>query len=90
MTSVLKEQRVVISVDGGRTRIRRPKKGKPCQTTNRHGYYRDWQEPKLLTIYVVDEQGKRVKHRDLNNYTTDLKDPRAPTDILHMPVCNYF
>lgn len=59
-TSVLKDQRVVISVDGGRTRIRRPKKGKPRQTTNRHGYVGDWREPKLLTIYVVDEQGKRV------------------------------
>lgn len=53
-TPILKDQRVVISVDGGRTRIRRPKKGKPRQTTNRHGYYRDWTEPKLLTIYVVD------------------------------------
>lgn len=28
-TPVLKDQRVVISVDGGRARIRRPKKGKP-------------------------------------------------------------
>jgi len=58
--SILKEQRVVISVDGGRSRIRRTKMGKPRQTTNRHGYYGDWTEPKLLTIYVVDEQGKRI------------------------------
>ncbi|HEY9783266.1 MAG TPA: ISLre2 family transposase [Leptolyngbyaceae cyanobacterium] len=64
-TSVLKDQRVVISVDGGRTRIRRDKKGKPRQTTNRHGYYGDWTEPKLLTIYVVDEQGKRVNTASL-------------------------
>lgn len=64
-TSVLKNQRVVISVDGGRTRLRRAKKGKPCQTTNRHGYYGDWTEPKLLTIYVVDEQGKRVNTAEL-------------------------
>lgn len=64
-TSVLKDQRVVISVDGGRTRIRRTKKGKPHQTTNRRGYYGDWTEPKLLTIYVVDEQGKRVNTASL-------------------------
>lgn len=51
---------MVISVDGGLCRIRRPKKGKPRQTTNRRGYYGDWTEPKLLTIYVVNEQGKRV------------------------------
>ncbi len=57
---VLKDQRVVVSVDGGRTRIRYKKKGKRRHSTNRHGYVGCWQEPKLLTIYAVDEQGKRV------------------------------
>lgn len=61
----MKDQRVVISVDGGRTRIRRPKKGKPRQTTNRHGYHGDWTEPKLLTIYVVNALGKRVNTAEL-------------------------
>lgn len=51
---------MVISVDGGRTRIRRTKTGKRRFSTNRHGYFGDWTEPKLLTIYVVDEQGKRI------------------------------
>lgn len=59
-TPVFKDQRVVISVDGGRTRIRKSKKGKRRQNTNRHGYKGEWIEPKLLTIYVVDHQGKRV------------------------------
>ena len=62
-TSILKDQRVVISVDGGRTRIRRNKIGKR-RSTNRHGYFGDWTEPKLLTIYVVDEQGKRINTAD--------------------------
>ncbi len=57
---VLKNQRVVIAVDGGRTRIRHAKKGKRRQNTNRHGYKGEWVEPKLLTIYVVDHQGKRI------------------------------
>ena len=52
-------QRVVISVDGGRTRIRRPKKGRR-RKTGWHGYYSEWKEPKLLTIYVVDERGRKV------------------------------
>lgn len=64
-TPVLKDQRVVISVDGGRTRIRYEKKGKRRQKTNRHGYVGEWQEPKLLTIYTVDEQGKRVNTAEL-------------------------
>jgi len=59
-TPVFKDQRVVISVDGGRTRIRKSKKGKRRQNTNRHGYKGEWIEPKLLSIYVVDHQGKRV------------------------------
>lgn len=64
-TPVLKDQCVVISVDGGRTRIRRNKQGKRHQTTNRHSYVGDWQEPKLLTIYVVDAKGKRVNTTEL-------------------------
>ncbi len=52
---VFKDQRVVISVDGGRTRIRHAKKGKRRQNTNRHGYRGEWTEPKLLTIYVVNK-----------------------------------
>ncbi len=62
---VLKNQRVVISVDGGRTRIRQAKKGKRRQNTNRHGYKGEWVEPKLLTIYVVDHQGKRINTTEI-------------------------
>ncbi len=43
----------------------RAKTGKRRQTTNRHGYFGDWTEPKLLTIYVVDAQGKRVNTAEL-------------------------
>ncbi len=87
VTPVFKEQRVVISVDGGRTRIRRPKKGKPRQTTNRHGYYRDWQEPKLLTIYAVDEQGKRVNTAEIpltNDGTFGLVEPFMQLLEMHL------
>jgi len=86
-TSVLKDQRVVISVDGGRTRIRRPKKGKPRQTTNRHGYYGDWTEPKLLTIYVVDAQGKRVNTASIpvtNDGTYGLVEPFMELLEMHL------
>lgn len=64
-TPIFKDQRVVISVDGGRTRIREAKKGKRRQNTNRHGYKGEWIEPKLLTIYVVDHQGKRVNPTEI-------------------------
>jgi hypothetical protein len=77
VTPVLKGQRVVISVDGGRTRIRYSKKGKRRQTTNRHGYVGEWQEPKLLTIYIVDSRGKRINTADIpvtNDGTFGLAD----------------
>jgi hypothetical protein len=64
-TPVLKDQQVVISVDGGRTRIRHALQGKRYQNSNRHGYKGEWTEPKLLTIYVVDQQGKRVNTTEI-------------------------
>ncbi|AVZ31214.1 ISLre2 family transposase [Nodularia spumigena] len=60
-SNVLKDQRVVIAVDGGRTKIRFNKKGRPSSKTNRHGFVGEWMEPKLLTIYVVNEQGKKIR-----------------------------
>jgi hypothetical protein len=53
--SVLLNQRVVISVDGGRTRHRIDKTGRRHPKTRRHGYVGKWVEPKLLIIYTVDD-----------------------------------
>jgi hypothetical protein len=53
----LSGKRVVISVDGGRIRIRRTKRGKRTKK-GRARYHTDWREPKLLVIYVVDEKGR--------------------------------
>ena len=43
----------------------RAKTGKRRSSTNRQRYFGDWTEPKLLTIYVVDAQGKRVNTVEL-------------------------
>ena len=45
---------LVVSLDGGRVRIKEPSGGSEERT-----YDAQWREPKVLTIYVVDEQGKR-------------------------------
>ena len=50
-------KRVVISLDGGRLRIRRNKRGKKTKK-GRSRYHTDWREPKLLVIYVVNEKGR--------------------------------
>lgn len=61
----LTHQRVVLSVDGGRARLRREKRGKRRQATGRHGFHGDWREPLLLTIYAVDEQGHKINTREI-------------------------
>src|SRR3954466_9827302 len=48
---------VVVSTDGGRIRIRTTKRG-PRTAKGRNRYRTDWREPKLLVIYVVDEDGR--------------------------------
>ena len=58
----LKGQRVVIAADGGRTRIRINKRGRKNSKTNRHGFTGEWIEPKLLTIYTVNKNGKKIKN----------------------------
>ena len=63
--NILKDQRVVIAVDGGRTRIRIDKKGRKNSKTNRHGFTGEWIEPKLLTIYTVDKNGKKNKNGEI-------------------------
>lgn len=54
------DARVVISVDGGRIRIRKNKKGKKTKKGRRR-YHTDWREPKLLIIYLVDQKGRMEK-----------------------------
>ena len=49
-------RRVVVSVDGGRLRVRHNKRG-PKTKKGRHHYHTHWREPKLLIIYVLDDEG---------------------------------
>ncbi|MGB5686464.1 MAG: hypothetical protein WBM35_11670 [Candidatus Electrothrix sp.] len=49
--------RVVVSVDGGRVRIREKKRG-PKTKKGRSRYHGEWREPKLLIIHTVNAQGK--------------------------------
>ena len=53
-------KRVVVSTDGGRIRMRENKRGKKTQK-GRTRYKGAWREPKLLIIYVVDEEGRLEK-----------------------------
>lgn len=65
-SSQVLEQRVIISVDGGRTRIRTYQPNKINPKTKRKKYTGEWIEPKILTIYTVDERGKKLKHGEVS------------------------
>jgi hypothetical protein len=52
---------LVVSVDGGRLRLRKRKRGRKANQLKRQGYHTDWKEPKLFTLYLIDAEGNRVK-----------------------------
>jgi hypothetical protein len=53
-------KRVVAAVDGGRIRMRKGnKRGRIPKGKKRRGFKTPWQEPKVLTVYVIDAEGKR-------------------------------
>jgi hypothetical protein len=54
-TLQIQGRKVVVSIDGGRIRIRCNKKGPTNK--NRTRYSTEWREPKLLCIYFLDENG---------------------------------
>jgi len=51
-------RRVVAAVDGGRINIRRRVAGRPRKGGRKH-FETEWREPKVLTLYVLGEDGKR-------------------------------
>ncbi len=57
----LENQRVLISVDGGRLRQRKTKRGPIPKGYKQNAFHTEWIEPKLFAIYVIDEEGKLVK-----------------------------
>lgn len=61
-TTLIEEEfrgkRVVVSADGGRVRTRVNKRGRKTKK-NRSRYKTDWREPKLILVYVINENGEK-------------------------------
>ena len=51
-------KRVRVSLDGGKTRIRKNKKGRKNRK-GRHDFTTQWKEPRVLVIDILDEEGKK-------------------------------
>lgn len=54
--------RIIISIDGGRIRTRKTRRGKRKKGAKRQGYHTNWREPYLITITLFDENGNPVKN----------------------------
>src|SRR5467141_1358727 len=50
-------KRVRVSLDGGRVRTRRRRRGRKT-AQGRHGFSTPWREPRVLVIDILDEQGQ--------------------------------
>lgn len=61
LAAEFKGKRVVISMDGGRLRIRKNKSGHRTRK-NRQRYSTDWREPKLILVYVVNADGQKDRN----------------------------
>ena len=59
--SLFKGRRILLAADGGRLRQRKNKRGPWPSGYKRCGFKTDWIEPKLFTLYVLDEDGNIVK-----------------------------
>ena len=55
-------RRIVISLDGGRVRLREPKNGRTKK--GRKKFAANWREPRLFIIYAVDEHGRMADDFD--------------------------
>jgi hypothetical protein len=62
--SELAGKRICVQIDGGRIRLRkvtRKQKGKGKNKKQKRRYQGQWREPKLLTIFEIDDHGQMVK-----------------------------
>jgi hypothetical protein len=54
-------RRLAITIDGGRIRTRIAKGGRRKNGAARAGFFTDWKEPKVFSIYELDDQGHKKK-----------------------------
>ncbi len=74
-------KRIVVSVDGGRLRLREGGRRGRRNKKRRRRYDTPWREPKLVVAYVIDKRGKKVKKlRSL--YDATLGNADATFEIL--------
>jgi len=75
-------KRVIVAIDGGRTRLREDKAGRLKKDQKMRGFSSPWREPKLLVVAELDEEG-RYRKGAKPLYEATLGDHDAVFDLLH-------
>ena len=57
----LANERVVVSIDGGRVRTRQTRSGRKPKDKRHHRYDTPWKEPKIIAISSINEKGRRKR-----------------------------
>lgn len=77
----LKGRTLMVCIDGGRLRERRPKRGRRAKGAKRQGYHTDWREPTQIVIQWLDDDGR--KRKDIAPiYDATMGDTDAAFDLL--------
>jgi len=75
-------QRVVVTIDGGRIRLRTPtKRGRP-KKNGRRSFQTDWFEPRVICLYLMDDKGKKLAKIDSCWYDASLSDADESFELL--------
>ena len=82
---------VYIGIDGGRMRMREPKRGRKPKLGKKYPRYdTPWREPKLFTIYMLDEKGRVEKSwtpiHDATRGNADLMFEMLEATLLELPL----
>ncbi len=72
---------ILVCIDGGRLRERRPKRGRKSKGQKRQGYHADWKEPIQFVIHTVDPDGT-ISKKHLPLYDATMGEIDAAVDLL--------
>jgi len=80
-TKEFAEQRVVIGVDGGRVRIREGGERGRRRPNGHRGFHANWREPKLFSVYVINEKGRPIRNIP-SLYEATMGGPKKTFELL--------
>jgi hypothetical protein len=81
----LRGKRLAVATDGGRIRIKVYKRGRP-RKSGRRGFAGNWQEPKVLVVYELDQRGRK-RARGVLRYDATMGDADKLFEILTGLLC---